>query len=93
MGTVVGSSTSSSGDRAFIWTRESGMIDLNSAASVPSGVVFVEAHAVNSGGDLLVSGKMSEHHADQTSQNDIVHPDDCSADPPASFLLIPSPAK
>jgi probable HAF family extracellular repeat protein len=93
MGTVVGSSTSFSGDRAFVWTRESGMTDLNSAASVPPGVVFVEAHAVNSGGNILVLGKMSEQHADQTSQNDIVHPDDCSADPPASFLLIPSPAK
>jgi hypothetical protein len=69
------------------------MIDLNSAASVPLGVVFVEAHAINSGGDILVSGKMSEQHAVRAPQNDVVHPDDCSADPPASFLLIPSPAK
>jgi probable HAF family extracellular repeat protein len=93
MGTVVGSSTSSSGDRAFIWTKESGMMDLNSAASVPPGVVFVEAHAINSSGNILALGKMSEQHATQTSQNDVVHPDDCAAAPPASFLLIPTLAK
>ena len=93
MGTVVGSSTSSSGDRAFIWTKESGMTDLNSAASVTPGVVFVEAHAINSSGNILALGKMSEQHAAQASQNDVVHPDDCAAAPPASFLLIPTPAK
>jgi probable HAF family extracellular repeat protein len=93
MGSVVGSSTSFSGDRAFVWTKESGMIDLNSAASVPPGVVFVEAHAINSSGNILALGKMSEQHAAQTSQNDVVHPDDCAAAPPASFLLIPTPAK
>ena len=56
MGAVVGSSTSSSGDRAFIWTKQAGMRDLNSAASVTSGVVFVEAHAINNTGQILVMG-------------------------------------
>jgi probable HAF family extracellular repeat protein len=92
MGTVVGSSTSSSGDRAFIWTKESGMTDLNSAASVTPGVVFVEAHAINSSGNILALGKMSEQHAAQALQNDVVHPDDCAPAPPASFLLVPTPA-
>jgi probable HAF family extracellular repeat protein len=92
MGTVVGSSTSSSGDRAFIWTKESGMTDLNSAASVTPGVVFVEAHAINLSGNILALGKMSEQHAAQALQNDVVHPDDCAPAPPASFLLVPTPA-
>jgi probable HAF family extracellular repeat protein len=92
MGTVVGSSTSFSGDRAFIWTKESGMIDLNSAASVTPGVVFVEAHAINSSGNILALGKI-EPHAVHASENDVVHPNDCAAAPPASFLLIPPSAK
>src|SRR6266480_3682727 len=63
MGAVVGTSTSSSGDRAFIWTRETGMRDLNSAASMTSGAVFVEAHAINNAGQILVMGSpMHESH-------------------------------
>ncbi len=93
MGAVVGSSTSSSGDRAFIWTKESGLTDLNTTATAGPGVVLVEANAINSSGNILALGKMSEQHGAQASQNDVVHPDDCAAAPPASFLLIPSPAK
>ncbi len=93
MGAVVGSSTSSSGDRAFIWTKESGMTDLNTTVAAGPGVVLVEAHSINSSGNILALGTMSEQHAEQTSQNDIVHPADCAADPPASFILVPSSAK
>jgi probable HAF family extracellular repeat protein len=85
MGAVVGSSTSSSGDRAFIWTRETGMRDLNSAASVTSGAVFVEAHAINNAGQILVmGGPMHESHmsGEVTSQ--------CAPAPPFSFLLTPA---
>src|SRR6266496_3483459 len=56
MGAVVGTSTSSSGDRAFIWTKQAGMRDLNSAASMTSGAVFVEAHAINNAGQIVVMG-------------------------------------
>jgi probable HAF family extracellular repeat protein len=93
MGAVVGSSTSSSGDRAFIWTKESGMTDLNSAASVTPRVVLVEAHSINSSGEILALGKTSEQHVGHTSQNDVVHPDDCAPAPPSTFLLIPARAR
>ncbi len=76
MGAVVGSSTSSSGDRAFIWTKQAGMRDLNSAASVTPGVVFVEAHAINYTGEILVMG------GETASQ--------CAPAPPSSFLLTPA---
>src|SRR5512132_1546302 len=85
MGVVVGTSTSSSGDRAFIWTRETGMRDLNSAASMTSGAVFVEAHAINNAGQILVMGRpMHESHmsGEATSQ--------CAPAPPSSFLLTPT---
>jgi probable HAF family extracellular repeat protein len=84
MGVVVGSSTSSSGDRAFIWTKEAGMTDLNSAASMTSGAVFVEAHAINNAGQILVmGGPMHESHmsGEATSK--------CAPAPPSSFLLTP----
>jgi probable HAF family extracellular repeat protein len=83
-GAVVGTSTSSSGDRAFIWTKETGMRDLNSAASMTSGAVFVEAHAINNVGQILVMGSpMHESHmsGEATSQ--------CAPAPPSGYLLIP----
>jgi probable HAF family extracellular repeat protein len=84
-GVVVGSSTSSSGDRAFIWTKEAGMRDLNSAASVASGVVFVEAHAINNTGQILVTG--SPTHASHGSGEAAPQ---CAPAPPSSFLLTPA---
>jgi probable HAF family extracellular repeat protein len=85
MGVVVGSSTSSSGDRAFIWTKEAGMRDLNSAVSVTFGAVFVEAHAINNTGQILVmGGAMHDAHGSSeatTSQ--------CAPAPPSSYLLTP----
>jgi hypothetical protein len=84
MGVVVGSSTSSSGDRAFIWTRETGMRDLNSAASVTSGAVFVEANAINNRGQILVMGSaMHEAHGGGEAAQQ------CAPAPPSSFLLTP----
>src|SRR5512133_2220028 len=84
MGVVVGSSTSSSGDRAFIWTKETGMRDLNSAASAGPGVVFVEAHAINKTGQILVMG--SPMHESHMSGEATSH---CAPAPPSSFLLTP----
>lgn len=82
MGAVVGSSTSSWGDRAFIWTRQAGMRDLNSAAFVPFRVVFVEAHAINNAGQVLVMGSpMHESHSEAAPQ--------CAPAPPSSYLLTP----
>jgi probable HAF family extracellular repeat protein len=84
MGAVVGSSTSSSGDRAFIWTRQAGMRDLNSAAFVPFRVVFVEAHAINNAGQVLVMGvPMHESHSSGEAAPQ------CAPAPPSSYLLTP----
>jgi probable HAF family extracellular repeat protein len=84
MGEVVGSSTSSSGDRAFIWTKEGGMKDLNNFASVGSGVVFVEAHAINNAGQILVMGSPMHqlHGSGDTAPQ-------CAPAPPSSYLLTP----
>ena len=79
LGYVVGSSTSSASsytDHAFIWTKEAGMSDLNSAASAGLGVVFVEADAINYTGEILVMGGRTASH--------------CAPAPPSSFLLIPA---
>ncbi len=85
LGAVVGSSTSTSGDRAFIWTKQAGMRDLNSAASVTSGVVFVEAHAINHTGQVLVMGSaMHEAHGSGEAAPQ------CAPAPPSSFLLTPA---
>jgi probable HAF family extracellular repeat protein len=85
MGAVVGSSTSSSGDRAFIWTKQAGMRDLNSAASVTFGVVFVEAHAINYTGQILVMGSPThESHGSGEAAPQ------CAPAPPSSFLLTPA---
>jgi probable HAF family extracellular repeat protein len=86
MGAVVGSSTSSSGDRAFIWTKQAGMRDLNSAASVTLGVGFVEAHAINNTGEILVmgTGTHESHGSGEAAPQ-------CAPAPPSSFLLRPAP--
>jgi probable HAF family extracellular repeat protein len=84
MGVVVGSSTSSSGDRAFIWTRETGMRDLDSSASMTSGAVFIEAHAINNVGQILVMGSpMHESHMSGEATSV------CAPAPLSSFLLTP----
>jgi probable HAF family extracellular repeat protein len=78
---VVGTSTSSSGDHAFIWTQGAGMKDLN--AVVPDvGVVFVEAHAINDKGEIVVMGRNgnSSQHV-------------CDPAPKSTFLLIPTSAQ
>jgi len=84
-GAVVGSSTSSSGDRAFIWTKQAGMRDLNSATPLASGVVFVEAHAINNAGQILVMG--SPMHGSHGSGHAALQ---CAPAPPSSFLLTPA---
>jgi probable HAF family extracellular repeat protein len=88
-GDVVGSSTSSSGDRGFIWTRQEGMVDLNSASSADLGVVFIEAHAINSKGEILVTGRITHEPgmSGKTGSGDAKY---CATGPPSSFLLIPA---
>jgi probable HAF family extracellular repeat protein len=85
LGAVVGTSTSSSEDRAFIWTKQAGMRDLNSAAPVTLGVVFVEAHAINYTGEILVMGGAT-HQSNGSGQT----APRCAPAPPSSFLLTPA---
>jgi probable HAF family extracellular repeat protein len=84
-GDVVGSSTSSSGLRAFIWTRQGGMRDLTSAASVTLGVMFVQAHAINNRGQILVMGRLAHE-----SHGGVEAAPQCAPAPPLSFLLTPA---
>jgi probable HAF family extracellular repeat protein len=89
-GLIVGSSSTSSGDHAFIWTKQDGMTDLNSAASAALGVVFAEAHAINNGGQILVLGK-SMPEADSRRGTHSHH--DCAVAPATAFLLTPVEGK
>ena len=88
LGAVVGSSASSSGNHAFIWTKQTGMTDLNSAASAGLGVLLLEAHAINSTGEILVMGK-----ATPSGGTGVPEDHDCATAPPSTFLLIPTPAQ
>jgi hypothetical protein len=61
------------------------MRDLNSATSGASGVVFVEAHAINNAGQILVMGSpMHESHGSNEADPQ------CAPAPPLSFLLTPA---
>ena len=64
------------------------MVDLNSAASANLGVLFIEAHAINSTGEILVMGK-----AAPSGEMGVPEDHDCAAAPRASFLLIPTSAQ
>lgn len=73
-GEVVGTSNGPGGDRAFIWTAETGMQDLNLLVNVP-GLVITDALSINRRGDIAVmghdahsqtpgeSGEHVDHHA------------------------------
>lgn len=86
---VVGTSTSSSGERAFVWTRGAGIQDLNDALSSPVGVVFVEAHAINNKGQILVMGTERGEAGvrDQTHAHQHIV---CAPAPEATYLLTPA---
>ena len=57
-GTVVGGSSSASGDRAFVWKKQTGIVDLNNAGSSALGIVLMEAHAINRKGEILAMGEL-----------------------------------
>ena len=87
-GTVVGICSGSSGERAFVWTRDGGMKDLNDLISTTSGVLLLEAHAVNSKGQILVMG-MGQHHSTTGVVVNGEEHSDCAPAPQAAFLLTP----
>jgi probable HAF family extracellular repeat protein len=88
-GNVVGSFTSPSGEHAFIWAKQTGIVDLNSADSANLGFVFIEAHAINAKGQVIVMGR----RADDSVMNSAMPSEDnqvCAPAPPSSFLLTPT---
>jgi probable HAF family extracellular repeat protein len=89
-GDVVGSFTSASGDHAFKWNNVWGIADLNTAESLNKGILFIEAHAINSAGQILVLGETAHQmHSGINPTED--HP--CAPAPPSNFLLTPAPAR
>ncbi|MBA3881955.1 MAG: hypothetical protein H0X73_04375 [Chthoniobacterales bacterium] len=54
---IVGSSSGDAGDHAFIWTPDVRMQDLNGTDSAGMRVLFVEAHAIDASGQILVTGR------------------------------------
>jgi probable HAF family extracellular repeat protein len=54
-GHVVGVAASDRGDRAFVWTAASGMVDLNTLVTA-GGLVLADAVSVNRNGDILAVG-------------------------------------
>ena len=69
-GEVVGTSTSSEGDRAFVWTAATGMLDLNALVTVP-GLVMTDALSINKKGDIVVIGH-DRHTGDPTQSHEHV---------------------
>jgi hypothetical protein len=65
------------------------MRDLNTAESTALGVIFIEAHAINKAGEIIVMGKsLEELPLDHTTEHHSEGP--CAPAPPATFLLVPS---
>ena len=87
-GEVVGSSSRGSGEHAFIWTKETGLKDLNSADSAGCGFIFIEAHAINARGQVLVAGR-STHGSVMSNITSSEDNQICAPAPPSSFLLTP----
>ena len=55
-GQVVGASGSSLGTRAFLWTPDSGMVDLNTIVDAPNNVVLTGAVAINDKEQIVAYG-------------------------------------
>ncbi len=86
-GEIVGSSGSTSGEHAFIWTKQTGMADLNSPDSASNGFIFIEAHAINARGQVLVAGRA--HDSAMSNMTSSEGNQICAPSPPSSFLLTP----
>jgi probable HAF family extracellular repeat protein len=91
-GTVVGTCSGSSGERAFIWKPDAGMKDLNDAISTTLGVLLLEAHAINNKGQILVMG-MDQNSSTMTVEVGGFEHSACAAAPQAAFLLTRIPAQ
>jgi hypothetical protein len=84
---VVGSSDSSLGLRAFVWTATDGMRDLNTLVSEKSNVILAGAVAINDAGQILAFGSVGHDMAhDRETELD----GDKHAGPTDIFLLTPA---
>jgi probable HAF family extracellular repeat protein len=83
-GEVVGVSTSSRGEHAFIWTAATGMVDLNSLVSLPN-LALVDAVSINRNGFILAIAQ--EAHGDGAGDHD--HGD--HEVPQRIVVLVPAP--
>lgn len=61
-GEVVGTSTSSLGLRAVLWTRTGGMQDLNASIPPHSGFVLTAAVGINNRGEIVAIGHDDDGH-------------------------------
>ncbi len=68
------------------------MTDLNSTDSADLNVVFIEAHAINYKGQVLVAGR-SAHEVGLSGNSVFDDNQHCAPAPPATFLLTPAPAR
>jgi probable HAF family extracellular repeat protein len=80
-GEVVGRSTTPHGPRAFLWTRSSGMIDLNALVPSPKDFVLTAGVSINDRGVILAMGRTNHGgHGGHDHES-----------PMRVFLLIPTP--
>lgn len=86
--TVVGTSTSAAGDRAFVWKPQVGMKDLNEAIPADQRLVLVEAHLINNRGQIVVMGTRMEDSTDHVPT--VAEADVCAPAPATVYLLTPS---
>ena len=77
-GEVVGTSETSDGEHAFLWTQAAGMQGLNSLLTSRSGFVLTQAVSINSQGIILAIGQNDDTH--QTHEK-----------PLRIFILVPTP--
>jgi probable HAF family extracellular repeat protein len=84
---VVGSSQTSLGGRAFLWTRKSGMQDLNLLIPVSSGILLSGAVSVNEAGQILAIGTPGH---DPSNDRLMEMDDEHHAGPTHLYLLTPS---
>jgi probable HAF family extracellular repeat protein len=85
-GWIVGSSDSSLGLRAFLWTPGGGMQDLNRLIPQNSNLVLAGATSINDAGQIVAFGsdKHDLSHDRETQLDDALH-----AGPTHVFLLTP----
>ena len=90
LGQVVGLAESSLGPRAFLWTSNGSILDLNDLVSgLPSGMVLTGAFAINDKGQIVAFGLVHPN----VSKNKEAHLDNhVHAGPTHVFLLTPQTA-